>query len=112
MLLNQLLIQIRSLSLVTHILLLPVKIPAIVMIFYEKIFEIVKFDILESVLRLDKILALIFELDGTPISQDASDLGYESRYIIINFGAIMVYCTILAILCLFFYTMKRTNKRR
>ena len=109
MLLNQLLSQIRSLSLVTHMLLLPVKIPAIAIIFYEKIFEIVKFNILESVFRLDKLLAMIFELDGTPISQDASDLGYDSRYIIINFGSIMVYCTIIAILCLFFYTVKRNN---
>ena len=68
MLLNQLLSQIRSLSLVTHILLLPVKFPAIVMIFYEKIFEIVKFNFLESVFRIDKILAQILKLDGTPIS--------------------------------------------
>ena len=62
-LLNQVLSQIKSLSLVTHLMLIRVRIPGIVMIFYSKIFEIVKFDVLEVVFKFDAFIGIFFEFD-------------------------------------------------
>ena len=51
--LNQILAQISSLSILTHLLLVQVQLTGQVIIFYSKIFEIVKFDVLEDVLHFD-----------------------------------------------------------
>ena len=46
------------------------------MIFYAKIFEIVKFDILEEVLKFDVLLNNILQFEDEPVSQTADALGY------------------------------------
>ena len=51
--LNQILAQVSSLSILTHLLLVQVQLTGQVIIFYSKIFEIVKFDVLEDVLHFD-----------------------------------------------------------
>ena len=108
---NQILSQVRSLSIITHMLLIHVQIPGIAMLFYMKIFQIVKFDIFEAVFKFDEVLDTIFNFDQLPINQDASDLGYESRYIIINLGAIVFYWAILLALQIFFYLVLLLSSR-
>ena len=46
------------------------------MIFYAKIFEIVKFDILEEVFKFDVLLNNILKFEDEPVSQTADALGY------------------------------------
>ena len=108
---NQILSQVRSLSIITHMLLIHVQIPGIAMLFYMKIFQIVKFDIFEAVFKFDEVLDAIFNFDQLPINQDASDLGYESRYIIINLGAIVFYWAILLALQIVFYLVLLLSSR-
>ena len=79
------------------------QIPGIAMLFYKGIFQIVKFDLFEFIFKFDELLDEIFDFEKNQINQDASDLGYESRYIIINLGAIVCYWVILIALQLFFY---------
>ena len=50
--------------------------PGTVMIFYAKIFEIVKFDILEEVFKFDVLLNNILKFEDEPVSQTADALGY------------------------------------
>ena len=96
-LLNQVLSQIRSLSVVTHLMLIPINIPGTVMFFYAKIFDIVKFDILEDLLKFDVLLAWIFNFDDEPV-RSAAALGYSSHYIITNLGPIFIFFVLLLVL--------------
>ena len=75
-------------------MLISIAYPTLVRIFYEKIFEIVKFDLFEDLFRFDWILAKVFGFDDQPVSQRIADLGYESRYIITNLGSIFVFLVI------------------
>ena len=65
-LLNQLLSQVRSLSIVTHMMLIAIKLPASVMVFYPKIFEIVAFDIFADHLKFNEVLYWVFKFDDVP----------------------------------------------
>ena len=62
-LLNKLLSQVKSLSIVTHLMLITIKIPASVMIFYSKIFEIVAFDLFAGPLKFDEFLTWVFKFN-------------------------------------------------
>ena len=73
-----------------------------VLIFYGKIFEIVKFDPLEDILHLDTLLDLTLNLSNEPISIKAEALGYPSRYAISNLGALFVYFILSLLLLLLF----------
>ena len=93
----------------THLMVLPVRFPGVTIIFFAEIFEIVKFDPLENIFHFDTLLEMIFDLDPMPISQEISDLGYESRYIISNLGAIFVYWVLLILLYPLFYTLAKLS---
>lgn len=95
----------------THLMVLPVKFPGVTVIFFAKIFEIVKFNPLENIFHFDVLLEIIFGLDPMPISQEISDLGYESRYIISNLGAIFVYWVLLTMLYPIFYALAKLSSR-
>ena len=95
----------------THLMVLPVRFPGVTIIFFAEIFEIVKFDPLESIFHFDALLEMIFGLDPMPINQEISDLGYESRYIISNLGAIFVYWVLLTLLYLLFYIFAKLSSR-
>ena len=77
-LLNQVLGQVRSLSIVTHICLIQVVFPQIVLEFYSKIFEVVSFDLMEEYLYVEDILEYLFDLKDVPYSKQAEELGYAS----------------------------------
>lgn len=106
-LLNHVLSQIRSLSIVTHLMLIPINIPGTVMIFYSKIFEIVKFDIMEDLFKFDVILDWIFNFDNVPVNAFTDALGYSSHFIITNLGPIFVFFVILLALQLIFKAVMR-----
>ena len=76
-------------------MLIPVQMSGFVLVFYSKIFEIVKFDPLEDILHFDALVKWIMGLEDQPISAQAEQLGYGSKYAIINLGAIYVYLVIL-----------------
>ena len=59
-LLNTVLSQVRSLSNVSHMLLIGIILPANVTVFYSKIFEIVRFDLFEDFLYFGDFLELLF----------------------------------------------------
>ena len=97
--LNKILSQIRSLSIITHMMLIQIELPGIVMIFYSYILDIVIFDIMESVFAFDALVAWIFELPDEPVDDAAESLGYGSHFLITNMSALLVFFVIL--LCLY-----------
>ena len=97
--LNKILSQIRSLSIITHMMLIQIELPGIVMIFYSYILDIVKFDIMETVFAFDALVAWIFELPDEPVDEAAESLGYGSHFLITNMSALLVFFIIL--LCLY-----------
>ena len=82
---------------ITHLMLINISKPGTVMVFYAKIFEIVKFDILEDVFKFDVLLNMILNLDDEPVSQTAEALGYSSHYAITNLGPFFVLCLIFLV---------------
>ena len=59
-LLGKVLSQVRSLSIISHMLLIGIVLPANVTVFYSKIFEISRFDLFEDFLYFGDFLELVF----------------------------------------------------
>ena len=92
--LNQLFSQVRSLSIVTHLMLISMKLPASVMVFYPKIFEIVAFDLFAEHLKFDEFLNWIFKFDDVPFESEDDrfeELGYQSHFMISNLSSVFVF---------------------
>ena len=51
-------------------MLIPVHTPSTVLIFYSKIFEIVQFDALEEVLKIDKLIEWVFNFNQDHFRED------------------------------------------
>jgi len=85
---------VRSLGLVCHLLLINIKIPGTVTIFYKEIFAIVQFDLFEDYLYFKDFLSLIFKLEDEPISERADEVGYGSHFIISNLGSVIIFFTL------------------
>ena len=104
-LLSKLLSQVRSLSIVTHMMLIPIKIPATVMIFYSEIFGIVSFDLFGGPLKFDDLLQWVFGFDDQPIPSDDNrydELGYGSHYIVTNLSSVFVFFIVDLVIQLMF----------
>ena len=84
--LNKVLSQVRSLSIICHLLLINIPIPPNVTTFYSLIFEIVQFDLFEDFLYFKDFLSLLFNLEDEPFSSRADELGYGSHFIVSNLG--------------------------
>ena len=89
-LLGHVLAQVRSLSIVTHICLIQVIFPQIVLEFYSKIFAVVSFDLMEEYLYVEDILEYLFNLNDVAFSKQAEELGYASEFTISNLSSIMI----------------------
>ena len=90
---NTLLAQVRSLSLITHLMMMQLTYPAVVTIFYSVIFEFVVFDFIPT----DQLYDDIFDFENEPYSEQADSIGYPSRYTIYNAGSITIYIVALAL---------------
>ena len=93
----------RSLSIVCHLLLINIRIPGTVTIFYSVIFEIVQFDLFEDFLYFKEFLTLIFDLKDEAISERADELGYGSLFIVSNLGSVIIFFTINILVQLVLY---------
>ena len=94
--------QIRSLSVITHMMLVSVQIPSTVMIFYSRIFEIVKFDVLEELFRIDLLIDYLFRFEREQERGDVQQLGYESPYLVRNIGTVFIAFIFITTQHLFF----------
>ena len=108
-LLSKVLSQVRSLSIIVHLLLIDVRIPATVSIFYQKIFEIVKFDLFEDYLYFGDFLSYVFDLDDQALSKRAGDLGYESHYIVTNLGSVLIFFILTVLIQIVFYMIAKSG---
>ena len=86
-------------------MLIQINLPAIVMIFYAKILDIVRFDILEDLFQFHVLIEMIFQLDDISVNEDAESLGYGSHYILSNIGPIFIFFFILVLLYLIFIAL-------
>ena len=91
---NTILSQVRSLSLITHFMMMQLRYPAGVSVFYSSIFEYVVFDFIPT----DNLYESIFDFENKePYSEQAEDIGYPSRYLIFNSGSITIFIFAYAI---------------
>ena len=80
---NQLLTIVRSLQIITHMMVMQLNYPRETAIFYALIFEFISFDMIPA----QEIYAEIFRfINDSPFSDEANIIGYFSRYFVFNSG--------------------------
>lgn len=88
---NQILSQVRSLSMITHLQMMQLNVPPSAIIFFSALFEFVTFDIVPT----DVVYGVVFAWDNVPYSESAENIGYESRQIIENTGSVPIFLLII-----------------
>ena len=86
---NRMLAEVRSLSIIVHIVMMQLLFPALCVLFFESILGFVNFDVIPT----EDIYAELFGWLNVPYSDQAEVIGYESRYIIECLGSIPIYIT-------------------
>ena len=81
----------RSLGLITHLMMMQLNYPASSGIFFATVFEYVTFDMVPT----DEIFGEIFDFDSEPYSDQADQVGYGSRFFIENTGSLIIYVVII-----------------
>jgi len=101
---------IRKLTIMVHLLLVDVKIPANAQFFFKGLLKFVKFDVLDFVnpyLRHGLNLAETVELDNNFVQ-----LGYESSYFILNMSTLFLVMIYFALMLIFYAaTLCLTNPK-
>ena len=108
-LLNSVLSQVRSLSNISHMLLIGIILPANVTVFYSNIFEIIRFDLFEDFLYFGEFLELVFMLEDEPVSERAEQLGYGSHFIVSNLGSVLIFFTLTLLSQLIFLIIVKSG---
>ena len=88
---NQILSQVRSLSMITHLQMMQLNVPPSAIIFFSGLFEFVTFDIVPT----EDIYSEVFAWDNIPYSESADNIGYASRQIIENTGSVPIFILII-----------------
>ena len=88
---NYILGQVRSLSLITHLMMMQLNIDPVALIFFAQILEYVTFDLVPT----EDIYAALFGWTNEPYSEAADNIGYGSRVFIENTGSLLVYFAII-----------------
>ena len=88
---NNVLGQVRSLQLITHLMMMQLNYPASSALFFGQIFEYVTFDLVPT----DEIYGEVFDFDSEPYSNEAEQTGYESRLFIENTGSCLIFVAII-----------------
>ena len=98
---NNVLSQVRSLSLVSHLMMMQLTYPAASVVFYAAVFEFVTFDVVPT----DGAYAAIFSFKDVPYSQQAANVGYPSRYFVPNSGSLPMFMLLNLVLQLIFLAL-------
>lgn len=106
---QNLLAAIRKLSIMLHLLIINVKIPANAMVFFSNLFAFVAFDIVE----IEPFVRPLLNLQSDEVSNtNLYDLGYPSNYFVINIGNLAIglvyFASVFIFACL---TSKCESKR-
>ena len=91
---NSILGQVASLSLTTHVMMAELDTPENAVLFYASIFDWITFDLFPT----DYLYGLILNfVNDSPYSDKADDVGYGSRFLILNSGSISIFIAALLI---------------
>lgn len=108
---NIVLSQVRSLSLITHLMIMQVNYPGVSVIFFSKVFEFVTFDLLHGFFpQLESLSEQLFGGVNVPYSDEAQNIGYESRYMLTNLGSIPVIILFIIALQLLYSVVFKCSK--
>ena len=101
---NSILGNVRSLSYITHLMMMDLSYPVSSQIFFEKVFTFVTFDIIPWT---EEIYNYIFGWINNPFSIQAEEVGYGSRNLIENSGSITIFIVLQIVLLLVYSILKR-----
>ena len=87
---NSFITSIKSLTLITHLLILPLQFSGSLDDFLDVFLEFVKFDMLPS----DDIWAMILTFDEETGELRVARFGYESKYFLPNSGSMVIFVAI------------------
>ena len=89
--LNQVLAQVRSLGIITHMMTMRLVYPQIVVLVFAVVFDSVSFDLIPTDYVYPEFLS--FPNDSS-FSPECAQIGYKSRYFIPNSGSISIYVVV------------------
>lgn len=108
---NSILGQVRSLSIITHMMTMQLNYPGTSVIFYSKIFEFVTFDLVFTFFpKLDELNEEWFGGVNESYTSEAEAIGYESRYLMTNLGSIPICLVIVLILQTLYSAIEKCTK--
>ena len=90
---NNVLSQVRSLQIITHVMLAQLVYPPSVVMFFSRLLSFVTFDVIPSTL----IYELLFGWTNVPYSDQADEIGYGSLFIIENSGSGTIFIVLILI---------------
>ena len=105
---NQILSQVRSLSMITHLQMMQLNVPPSAIIFFSALFEFVTFDIVPT----EDIYEKTFAWENVPYSESADNIGYASRQIIENTGSVPIFLLIIFCQQIAFAILVRAVKKQ
>ena len=88
--LNTVLSMVRSISMIVHMMTVPMDTPSKTDIFFNTVFDLISFDIIPT----EDLYNKIFEFDNVPLTEYFLAVGYESQHIIFNMGSIFLFLVI------------------
>ena len=104
---NSILGNVRSLSYITHLMMMDLNYPVSSQIFFEKVFTFVTFDIIPWT---EEIYNYIFGWINNPFSPQADLVGYPSCQLIENSGSITIFIVLQIVLLLVYSLVARILK--
>ena len=72
--------------------------PVVVNSFYKPVLEFANFDLIET----EELYGSLLDLEQDPYSDQVADIGYESRYLILNLGSIPIFIIINLVMQIFY----------
>ena len=90
--------QVRSMSLITHMMMMQLRFSGVVLTFFSGVFEYATYDIVPT----EEIYSELFKWDNEAFSEEAEMIGYESRFLIENAGSIPIYIIFVFLLQLIY----------
>lgn len=104
---NNLLSQVRNLAIITHLMIMQLNYAASASYFFSFLFEFVTYAIIPT----DDIYGSIFGFESDPLSEQADNIGYGSRFVIENTGSLLIYLFVIAFLQLIFLLIVKKLER-
>ena len=94
-LVNQVLGQVRSLSMITHFMMMQLMVPQNAMIFYSGLFELVTFEMIPTDVIYDELFGDSWKTE--PFSERADFIGYSTRLVFSNLGSVTLIIAFLVL---------------